>query len=134
VQKTRVSSPPKDAHNDNDAVEVIDTPPAISKGKQKAQPSKPSKSSKPSVIIMPKNPTTLPKPSKPSILVTPLSEKPNQATGVPTEFLKTLGQLESLALVASAEVKRAQAETKRAEGTLDIVLSEIRSFRNKYEL
>jgi hypothetical protein len=132
VQKRRVSPPPKDAHDD-DIVEVIDTPSAVLKGKQKAEPAKPSKESKPSVVVTPKNATAQLKPSKPSANVVPPSEKPNPTTGVPKEFIKTLGGLESLALVASAELKRAQAETKKAEGTLDIVMSEIRAFRTKYD-
>jgi thiamine pyrophosphate-dependent acetolactate synthase large subunit-like protein len=128
-----VSPPPKDA-DDNDVVEVIDAPSAVSKGKQKALPSKTSKSSKPSVVVMTKDPTAQPKLSKPSDHVVPPPEKQSPTTGAPKDFMKTLGELESLVLVASAELKRAQAETEKAEGTLDVVMSEIRSFRTKYDL
>jgi hypothetical protein len=81
-------------------------------------------------VLVPKDATAQPKPSKPSVSATP----PNPTTGVPKKLLKTLGELETFALVASAEVKHAQAEAKKAEGTLDLVLSEFRLLRTKYDL
>ena len=127
MQKRRVSPPTKDVHDNTDVVEIVDTQSAISKVVQKMQSSK--LSWKPTAVVPPKNLNTQSIAPEPFAPVTPLPEKPNQ-----TEFRKALGELESLALLASAEVKRAQAETKKAEGTLDVVLSEIRSFRNKHDL
>ena len=127
MQKRPASPPHKDQHDDD--AEIVDAPSATSKGKQKAQP----KPFNPSVGV-PRNTTTQAKQTKRSVAPTPLSEKPSVTTGASKDLLKTLGEIESLALAASAEVKHAQAEVKKAEAVLDTVLSEIRSVRTKYDL
>ena len=70
---------------------------------------------KPMVVVPPKNLNMQSKAAEPFALVMLLPEKPNQI-----DFRKALGELESLAFLGSAEVKHAQAKTKKAEGTLDV--------------
>jgi hypothetical protein len=115
-------------------VEVINAQSAVSKGKQKALPLKMSKSFKPSLVIMITELTAQPKLSKPSNHLVPPPEKPNLTTGAPNDFIKTLGELESLTLVTFAELKQVQAKPRKAEGTLDIMLYEVSSFQTKYNL
>lgn len=93
----------------------MDSPPAKQKGKQKVQP---PKLPKPSIVI-------------PSRLPAHTSSQPEK---INKDLAKTLGKFEANVLVASAEVKRVQAEAKRAEGTLDELMSEFRAFRSRYDL
>lgn len=133
VQKRQASPPPEDARDDGDTAGTISAPSAASKGKQRAQLPKLSGSFKLSMAAVPKTPVTQPKPPS-AVTPTPVPEKLSRNKDVPAEFLKALGELEALALVASAEVKHAQAEAKKAEGTLDAVLSEVRSFHTRHGL
>ena len=125
IQKKHTSLTFQDNNNnDNDEVQVINTSSAASKGKKKVELLKEVKSS---IIFKPPKPAILP-----FIHIMLLHEKVKWAMDSSKETLKMLGKLEKLTLVTSAKLRHAQAKTKKVEGMLDMVLSEISIFHIKY--
>lgn len=111
-KQTSLPSLPKDTDEHND-IEVMNSPPAKQKGQKVQLPKLP----KPSIVI-------------PSRLPTHTSLQPEK---INKDLAKMLG-FEANILVTSAEVKRVQAEAKRAKGTLDKLMSELCAFHSHYNL